>query len=107
MVSKSDGVGGQILCKCSLFTPHLFLQALSLRNINELGSLVSGLDANLFYSVNIAELAQATEGVLLRHITRLSAAQQHAIVSQVQTSHRCPPPTHLCKDRAFLNTKNI
>ncbi|KAJ8283945.1 hypothetical protein COCON_G00027950 [Conger conger] len=61
-------------------------KALSLSNINELGSLISGLDANLFYSVNMTELAQATEGVLLRYVTHLSAAQQHAIISQMLTA---------------------
>ncbi|KAJ8246355.1 hypothetical protein GJAV_G00266820 [Gymnothorax javanicus] len=61
-------------------------KVLYLSNMSELGSLVSGLDTNLFYSVNRAELAQAAESFLLRHVTRLSPAQRHALITQMLTS---------------------
>ncbi|XP_036385328.1 otoancorin-like [Megalops cyprinoides] len=61
-------------------------KVLSFKNISHLGSLVSGLDANLFYSVSTAELAQATEGTLSQYATHLSPAQQQAIISQMLTT---------------------
>ncbi|KAG5854343.1 hypothetical protein ANANG_G00036810 [Anguilla anguilla] len=88
-VQKSMGVLQQVpgwTRSQAIILAHKYMgtnKTLSLSNISELGSLVSGLDASLFYSVNTAELAQAVESVLLRHITRLNPAQQHAIVSQM------------------------
>uniref|UniRef100_A0A3B3S209 Otoancorin n=1 Tax=Paramormyrops kingsleyae TaxID=1676925 RepID=A0A3B3S209_9TELE len=63
-------------------------KVLTFRNISELGSLISGVDANLFYSVSTEELAQAMEATLLLHMTQLSPTQQHIIISQVPTWHR-------------------
>ncbi|XP_035261240.1 otoancorin-like [Anguilla anguilla] len=91
-VQKSMGVLQQVpgwTRSQAIILAHKYMgtnKTLSLSNISELGSLVSGLDASLFYSVNTAELAQAVESVLLRHITRLNPAQQHAIISQMLTA---------------------
>ncbi|XP_072568924.1 otoancorin [Paramormyrops kingsleyae] len=61
-------------------------KVLTFRNISELGSLISGVDANLFYSVSTEELAQAMEATLLLHMTQLSPTQQHIIISQMLRS---------------------
>ncbi|XP_018617000.1 otoancorin isoform X2 [Scleropages formosus] len=65
---------------------HKYLGAnkvLTSRNISELGSLISGVDAKLFYTVSTGELAQAMEGTLLQHATHLNPTQQHALLSQI------------------------
>nr|XP_015215578.1 PREDICTED: otoancorin isoform X1 [Lepisosteus oculatus]XP_015215579.1 PREDICTED: otoancorin isoform X1 [Lepisosteus oculatus] len=59
---------------------------LSFSNISQLGSLISGVDANLFYSVTTEELSRALESTLSRYSAQLNPAQQHAIVSQMLTA---------------------
>ncbi|MBN3303872.1 OTOAN protein, partial [Amia calva] len=59
---------------------------LSFRNITQLGSLISGVDANLFYSVSTEELSQALESTLSQYAAHLNPAQQHAIVGQMLTA---------------------
>ncbi|XP_041133067.1 otoancorin-like isoform X2 [Polyodon spathula] len=61
-------------------------KVLSFSNISQLGSLISGVDTNLFYSISTEELGKALESTLSQYASDLNPAQQHAIVSQMITA---------------------
>ncbi|XP_038676817.1 otoancorin-like [Scyliorhinus canicula] len=56
---------------------------LSYFNISQLGELVLGVSADVFYSSSADELAQALKGTLSDHAAKLSAAQRLAVVTKV------------------------
>ncbi|MGH0139239.1 UNVERIFIED_CONTAM: hypothetical protein FKN15_068648 [Acipenser sinensis] len=61
-------------------------KVLSFSNISQLGSLILGVDKNLFYSVSTEELGKALESTLSQYTSDLNPVQQHAIVSQMITA---------------------
>ncbi|KAG2455685.1 OTOAN protein, partial [Polypterus senegalus] len=72
-----------------LILAHKFIgehKLLSFTNISQLGPLISGIDANLFYSISAEDLGRALEGTLSQYASELNPAQQLAVVSQVLTS---------------------
>ncbi|XP_051790290.1 otoancorin-like [Erpetoichthys calabaricus] len=72
-----------------LILAHKFIgehKLLSFANISQLGPLISGIDANLFYSISAEDLGRALEGTLSQYASELNPAQQLAVVSQVLTS---------------------
>ncbi|XP_078413787.1 otoancorin-like [Cetorhinus maximus] len=56
---------------------------LSLFNISQLGELVLGVSADVFYNTSVDDLTQAVKGTLSDYAAKLSAAQRLAVVTKI------------------------
>uniref|UniRef100_A0A8C4T7A1 Otoancorin n=1 Tax=Erpetoichthys calabaricus TaxID=27687 RepID=A0A8C4T7A1_ERPCA len=76
----------QILILAHKFIGEHKVRLLSFANISQLGPLISGIDANLFYSISAEDLGRALEGTLSQYASELNPAQQLAVLTSANTT---------------------
>ncbi|NWV00654.1 OTOAN protein, partial [Upupa epops] len=61
-------------------------KVLSFYNISQMGTLLSGISTQVFYSMNPKELSQMIRGTTSQYLLDLSPAQQHGILRKIAAS---------------------